>query len=138
MTYESHNEDETKKIAAEFSAKLRGGEVIFLSGQLGSGKTTFVRGVAEARGFHEPVRSPSFTILNRYPTPHATITQILHADFYRIKDPLEIPPLALEEEVGQPNTITFIEWPESVPTPFTPTHTISFVAHSTSHTITLE
>lgn len=116
MRYESHSEEETKKIAADFARNLIGGEVVFLQGELGSGKTTFVRGVAEAFGFHEPVRSPSFTIVNRYPVSHDTVKQILHVDFYRIDDPSEIPPLALEEEVGHSDTVTFIEWPEILPT----------------------
>ena len=138
MKHLSHSEQETKKLAAEFAGGLVGGEVVFLSGDLGSGKTTFVRGVAESLGFHEPVRSPSFTLVNRYSVSHGDIKQILHVDFYRINDPAEIAPLALEEETGRADTVTFIEWPESVPTPFTPTHTISFVAAPGSHTIVVE
>ncbi|TAL50254.1 tRNA (adenosine(37)-N6)-threonylcarbamoyltransferase complex ATPase subunit type 1 TsaE [Patescibacteria group bacterium] len=125
MRYESHNEEETKKIAADFVRDLQGGEVVFLSGELGSGKTTFVRGIAEALGFHEPVRSPSFTIVNRYPVENVNIKQILHVDFYRIDDASEIPPLALEEEIGQPDTVTCIEWPEKAPSGmFVATHQI--------------
>jgi tRNA threonylcarbamoyladenosine biosynthesis protein TsaE len=138
MNYQTSNEQGTKKLAADFAKSLHGGEIVFLQGDLGSGKTTFVRGVAESFGFLEPVRSPSFTIMNRYPVEHGAIKQILHVDFYRIKDPVEIPPLALEEEVGKTDTITFIEWPESIPTPLQPTHRISFVTTGTEHIITLE
>ncbi len=136
--YPSRSEEETKKLAAEFAAGLRGGDVVFLTGALGSGKTTFVRGVAEALGFHEPVRSPSFTIVNHYPIEHSPVKQILHVDFYRIDDPSEIPPLALEEEVGRPDTVTFIEWPESVPTSITPTHRVSCATTNASHVITID
>lgn len=137
MRYESHNEEETKKIAATFAQDLHGGDVIFLSGELGSGKTTFVRGVAEAYGFREPVRSPSFTIVNRYPVEHATVKQILHVDFYRIDDPSEIPPLALEEELGRPDTVAFIEWPEkTAPGLFIATYQIACQAGDI-HTFTI-
>lgn len=114
MTHTTYTETETKQLAADFAKNLRGGDVIFLSGDLGSGKTTFVRGVAEVFGFHDPVRSPSFTIVNRYPVSRGTIKQILHVDFYRIDDPSEIVPLALEEELGRPDAVTFIEWPEKI------------------------
>ncbi|HLD20951.1 MAG TPA: tRNA (adenosine(37)-N6)-threonylcarbamoyltransferase complex ATPase subunit type 1 TsaE [Patescibacteria group bacterium] len=136
MRYESHSEEETKKIAAEFARDLHEGDVIFLSGELGSGKTTFVRGVAEAYGFHEPVRSPSFTIVNRYPVEHATVKQILHVDFYRIDDPSEIPPLALEEELGRPDTVAFIEWPEKAPGLFIATYQVACQTGDT-HTFTI-
>lgn len=112
MIYTTRSEEETKKIAQEFGNNLHGGELIFLYGDLGAGKTTFVRGVAESMGFDQPVRSPSFTIVNRYPIEHKTIKKILHVDLYRIDDPAEIETLALEEEVGKLDTITFIEWPE--------------------------
>lgn len=138
MSYTTYSEQETKQLAADFAKSLRGGEVIFLTGDLGSGKTTFVRGVAEAFGFHEPVRSPSFTLVNRYPIEHGAVKQMLHIDFYRIDDASEIAPLALEEEVGRPEAITFIEWPESVPHSLQSTHRISFVATGTEHIITFE
>lgn len=112
MTYRTYTLQETHQLAADFAKNLRGGDVVFLTGDLGSGKTTFVRGVAESFGFLEPVRSPSFTIVNRYPVSHGDIKQILHVDFYRIDDPSEIAPLALEDELGRPDTVTFIEWPE--------------------------
>lgn len=111
-TYRTYNEQETQKLAAEFASGLRGGDVVFLQGDLGSGKTTFVRGVAEAFGFKEPVRSPSFTLVNHYPVSHGGIKQIVHVDFYRIGDSSEIAPLALEEDFGRLDTVAFIEWPE--------------------------
>lgn len=112
-TYSTHSDSQTYALAAEFARKLRGGEVVFLHGDLGSGKTTFVRGVAQALGFNEPVRSPSFTLVNRYPIDHGNIKQILHVDLYRIDDPAQLAPLALEEELGRPDTVAFIEWPQN-------------------------
>ncbi|MBI2473597.1 tRNA (adenosine(37)-N6)-threonylcarbamoyltransferase complex ATPase subunit type 1 TsaE [Candidatus Uhrbacteria bacterium] len=112
MMYQSHNEEETKQIARRFASTLKGGETVFLKGDLGTGKTTFVRGVAEYFGFGGVVRSPTFTIMNRYSIDQGPIKVILHMDFYRIEDPSEFTALALEEELGRPDTIAFIEWPE--------------------------
>ncbi len=111
MSHTTHSDEETKALAAEFARTLHGGEVVFLEGDLGSGKTTFVRGVAEALGFSDPVRSPSFTIVNRYVIQHPTIKQMLHVDLYRLKDVSELSALALEEELERPGTVAFIEWP---------------------------
>lgn len=138
-TYRTYDEAQTQSVAEEFARTLTGGEVVFLNGDLGSGKTTFVRGVARAMGFDEPVRSPSFTIVNRYPVDHEGIKQILHIDFYRLDDPTEIPPLALDEEFGQPDTIAFIEWPERAGEPWArPSHTIHFSSTDGPHTIDIE
>lgn len=139
MEYLTHNEEETKNVAGEFAKTLKGGDVIFLSGDLGMGKTTFVRGIAEYFGYSDPVRSPSFTIVNRYPVAGPEITQILHVDFYRMNDPSEIPPLALEEEVGQPDTIVCIEWPEKdEEQTISPTHHLRFTEREHRHVITIE
>lgn len=138
MTHTTHTETETKQLAADFAKNLRGGDIVFLSGDLGSGKTTFVRGVAESFEFLEPVRSPSFTIVNRYPVSRGAIKQIVHVDLYRIHDPSEIAPLALEEELGRPDTVAFIEWPEKanglVPEPV---YELLFFADGAARHITL-
>jgi tRNA threonylcarbamoyladenosine biosynthesis protein TsaE len=112
MFYTSANENETKKIAAEFARTLKGGELVFLVGDLGSGKTTFVRGFAEALGYHDPVRSPSFTLVNRYKVSKNCIAEIIHVDLYRIKTSDELRALALDEEIGRNDAVIFIEWPE--------------------------
>lgn len=127
-TYTTHSEQETKTLAAEFARTLRGGEVIFLEGDLGSGKTTFVRGVAEAFGYTDPVRSPTFTIVNRYSVVYESIRQILHVDLYRLKDDSELTALALQEELGRPDTVAFIEWPDMVHSiPWDPSQVIQFL-----------
>ncbi len=119
------SEQKTKQIAADFAKTLKGGEVVFLKGDLGTGKTTFVRGVAEAFGFKEPVRSPTFTIMNLYQTDNF---QIVHLDFYRFTSFQEIQALGLEEYLGQKDSIVFIEWPEKgiEENKISPTHQIEF------------
>lgn len=133
------SEQETKKLAAEFAKTLKGGEVVFLDGDLGSGKTTFVRGVVEAFGFDKPVRSPTFTIMNRYPINHETIKEILHLDLYRVEQVGDLETLALQEELGRPQTVSFIEWPSDSLEYYgiKATKTIRFSTNGTEHEIEL-
>ncbi len=111
VTFSSTSPDHTKQIAADFAKTLKGGEVIFLEGELGSGKTTFVQGAAKALGYNGPVRSPTFTLVNIYPTSHENIKKIIHVDLYRIKDSSELRQLALEEHVQDQSSVMFVEWP---------------------------
>ncbi|MEK9130704.1 MAG: tRNA (adenosine(37)-N6)-threonylcarbamoyltransferase complex ATPase subunit type 1 TsaE, partial [Patescibacteria group bacterium] len=108
MIYTTHSADQTKKIAADFSKSLKGGEFVALIGELGSGKTTFVQGLAAAFGSTAKVKSPTFTLLNIYPTTHPAIKQIVHVDYYRA------PHAAIDmglEEYHRPDTVIVVEWP---------------------------
>ena len=101
--------EETKKIAYTFAASLRGGDIVFLEGDLGAGKTTFVQGVLESLGYTEPVRSPTFSIMNVYPIANRfDIERVIHLDFYRFEDPKEIRALGLEEYFEDSKNVFFI------------------------------
>lgn len=104
------SEEETLSVAREFSETLHGGELIELEGELGAGKTTFVRGVAKALGATARVKSPTFTVANEYPVEHQNIKKIVHLDLYRLTDQSQLQGLALED-YQQPNAVIFIEWP---------------------------
>ncbi len=82
--------EETKALAAEFANTLVGGDVVFLRGDLGAGKTTFVQGLMEAFGYKEPVRSPTFSLVNIHPVDRGEIQQVAHIDLYRLKIPSRI------------------------------------------------
>lgn len=82
--------------------------VVYLSGELGSGKTTFVRGFARAAGVRGLVRSPSYTLLELYPAAGGTL---VHLDLYRVQSPLELDSLGLREW-AIPKHLWFVEWPE--------------------------
>lgn len=112
MEYLSHSVEETKRIAAEFARTLKGGETVLLEGALGAGKTTFAQGLAEALGVTDPVRSPTFAVMNLYPAARGTIKRVVHFDFYRFKKPEEALEIGLEEFVGQPETLCIAEWPD--------------------------
>jgi len=105
---------ETKKIAADFAATLRGGETIALEGEVGAGKTTFTQGLAAALGAEGLARSPTFTVLNVYPTGREPIKKIVHVDAYRLRTSEDILNLGLEEWLDQTDSLVLIEWPNMV------------------------
>jgi tRNA threonylcarbamoyladenosine biosynthesis protein TsaE len=98
--------EETEAVAARLARLLVPGDVVTVTGELGSGKTTFVRGAARALGVGGPVSSPTFTIGHRYEAP----TPVAHLDLYRVQgiDPEEWGDL----EPYFDGAIAFVEWPE--------------------------
>ncbi len=99
--------EETEALAARLAGRLRVGDVVAVSGELGAGKTTFVRGAARALGVLGPVSSPTFTIGHRYDAP----VPVAHLDLYRLAgiDPEEWGDL----EPYFDGTVAFVEWPEN-------------------------
>ena len=107
----SASPEETELIAARLASRLRGGDVVAVSGELGAGKTTFVRGAARALGVDEPVSSPTFTIGHRYEGhSDGAATAVAHLDLYRLAG---IDPEGWGDlEPYFDGTIAFVEWPE--------------------------
>ena len=103
----SASPDETERIAAALAAHLRPGDVVTVAGELGAGKTTFVRGAAHALGVTDPITSPTFTIGHRY----AGTVLVSHLDLYRFERLTDADWGALEPYFE--NAITFVEWPEA-------------------------
>lgn len=97
----------TELLAAEAASRLRPGDVVLISGDLGAGKTTFVRGAARALGVEEPVTSPTFTIGQRY----AGRVAVSHLDLYRLGG-LDGEEPGLLDDYLTPDAISFVEWPE--------------------------
>lgn len=100
---------ETEALGAEIAARLRPGDVVLVIGELGSGKTTFVRGAARALGVTDPVTSPTFSIGHRYRGADITVA---HLDLYRLDGLAHEDPELLADYFG-PGRIAFIEWPEA-------------------------
>jgi len=102
------NETETTEVGAKVATCLKGGEIIYLKGELGTGKTTLVRGVLHKLGFTGSVKSPTFTIVEPYSIDNHVI---YHFDLYRLDDPEELESLGIRDYCdGQ--SICFFEWPE--------------------------
>ena len=107
MTAETTGPEETEAIGAELARRLAPGDVVLVTGELGSGKTTLVRGACRALGVEGPVTSPTFTIGE----VHRGRVEIAHLDLYRLsslggEDP------ALLDDYLTPDRIAFVEWPE--------------------------
>ena len=99
--------EETEALAAGLAARLRAGDVVAVSGELGTGKTTFVRGAARALGVGEPVSSPTFTIGHRY---HGRV-DVSHLDLFRFRDVSAAEWGDLEPYFD--DAVVFVEWPEA-------------------------
>jgi tRNA threonylcarbamoyladenosine biosynthesis protein TsaE len=98
----------TARAGAAFAPMLSGGMIVTLQGDLGSGKTTLVRGVLRARGQKGPIKSPSYGLVEHYPF---SSIYFYHIDFYRFANPAEWETAGLAE-CFRPDTVCLIEWPE--------------------------
>jgi tRNA threonylcarbamoyladenosine biosynthesis protein TsaE len=128
------NLEETLALAAVLGQSLRGGEVIELVSDLGGGKTTFVRGLAQGFGSTDRVSSPSFTLTNQYTAGDLTIQ---HFDFYRLSEP-GIMRDELAEVVADPQMITVVEWAGIVEDVLPPEHLTIKLTATTETGRTLE
>lgn len=104
--------EETQELGKEFVGLLKPQDVIALHGELGAGKTTFVKGIAAALGIESVITSPTFTIVKSYNTTHPTIKKLYHLDLYRLEENTNINSLGLNEMIYDKNGIVIIEWPE--------------------------
>jgi tRNA threonylcarbamoyladenosine biosynthesis protein TsaE len=102
--------EETVRVASILAARLQAGDVVLLTGDLGAGKTTFVKAVAEALGATDPVTSPTFTLAQHYPTPTVSI---VHVDTYRLADVGEYRDLGLDDAYPA-ESVFMVEWGELV------------------------
>lgn len=121
------NEKETLAFARRIARELQGGEVLLLQGELGAGKTTFVRGLARALGITTRIKSPTFTLLNLHTIPvHATmrsrkrnarasrLRHFAHADAYRVKNARALEAIGLMDYINRRDTVCVIEWGEKI------------------------
>jgi len=111
MIIEVKNEQETKELAEKLGKNLKGGEVFELVGDVGAGKTTFVKGLAKGFGVTDDVLSPTFTISRVY-TARDDL-ELVHYDFYRLTDP-GVMLNELSEMVHNNKVVTIIEWADIV------------------------
>lgn len=105
-----HSETEMIKYGKKLAQSLQAPQVLELLGDVGAGKTTLTRGIATGLGVQEPVSSPSFTISKEY---QGKKYRLVHYDFYRLNDP-GIMAEDLLDSVSDNNTITIVEWGESI------------------------
>lgn len=109
--YRTHSTEETQGIAREFALTLKRGDVVALRGELGAGKTQFVKGICEGLGFGLTVASPTFVLLHRYVTSDGAGRELIihHLDLYRIESSAEVLDLGYEE-LFFGDGICLVEW----------------------------
>ena len=98
---------ETEALGAELAATIEAGDVVLVSGEVGAGKTTLIRGACRALGIETPVTSPTFTIGQRYEGGRLAVA---HLDLYRLES-LEVEDPALLDDYLESDGVAFIEWP---------------------------
>ena len=117
MKYKSKNEKETKKIASDLTKSFYGGEIILLSGDLGAGKTVFVKGLAKALGIKNIVKSPTFNIMKCYSIPKRytlnAIRSLCHIDAYRLENLDDLLDIGVEDYIDDERVVV-VEWAEKV------------------------
>lgn len=110
----SHSADETIAVGLEVCRFLKTGQLIVLRGDLGAGKTTLVKGIAEGfqAALKEDVTSPTFTLIHEYRGPEVTL---FHIDLYRIDTERELMTLGIDDLRSEPASIVLVEWGEKFP-----------------------
>ena len=106
MKYISNSPEETEKIAFELAKCFKGNDIITLDGDLGAGKTAFVRGLARGLGIEDVICSPTFTIVNEYRKGNIPL---LHFDVYRIESSEEMYDIGWEDYISE-GAIVVVEW----------------------------
>lgn len=124
MEFLSKSHKETAKIAENFAENLKikkdKATVVGLYGELGTGKTTFMKYFAEALGVKEEIKSPTFVIMKFFglvssnQKPESGFEKLIHIDAYRIEDPEEMKVLGWDKIIADPKNLICIEWPERI------------------------
>jgi tRNA threonylcarbamoyladenosine biosynthesis protein TsaE len=112
--FTSHSADETVELGRQLAPLLKAAHLVLLRGDLGAGKTTLVKGIAEGFGAAEAddVTSPTFTLIHEYHGPHK---DVFHIDLYRLDKPGELDSLGLEDLMQEERNVLLIEWGEKFP-----------------------
>ena len=115
MEFVCKSADATKALAKKISSKITGGQVLALTGQLGSGKTTFVQGLAEGFKIANHLNSPTFLILKEYPIKSLKKKiSLCHIDAYRLGKIDDAVEAGITDSLGQKNKICVVEWAEKI------------------------
>jgi tRNA threonylcarbamoyladenosine biosynthesis protein TsaE len=122
---ETSDSRQTEALGAELAAALKSGDIVLVQGELGAGKTTFVRGAARALGVSDPVTSPTFAIGHRYKGSDVTVS---HLDLHRLAGLHEEEPELLDDYLG-PGRIAFVEWPEETSAELRDARVVVTLAH---------
>jgi tRNA threonylcarbamoyladenosine biosynthesis protein TsaE len=115
-THTPKTEQEQINLGVQLVKQWKGGDIILLKGDLGTGKTTLAKGIAKGLGITQHIKSPTFTLMNVYTleTPISNIRQFVHVDTYRLENEQDLIDIGIEDYLGKPDTLVLIEWPEKI------------------------
>lgn len=133
LTYSPQSESEMLELGHTIAPSLTPSTIVTLTGTLGAGKTTLVRGILQALGVTHTITSPTFTLINEYPCATQDITRIAHIDTYRLESEADLLAIGITDYLNDPHTLTLIEWPEKITSLL---EGRSFVAITIDHTET--
>lgn len=110
----SSSTEQTEQTGKSFAAKLAPGDVVFLKGDLGSGKTTFTKGVAKGLGITSRIISPTFVIVREHTVENSTsdIKKLYHLDLYRLTNEKDVTGIDMQGILDDENGVALIEWPD--------------------------
>jgi tRNA threonylcarbamoyladenosine biosynthesis protein TsaE len=111
--YITKSANETQNLAANLAKKLKGGDILALSGDLGGGKTTFVQGLAKGLRIKEKIQSPTFVLMKIYQIPKKKFS-LCHIDLYRLKNEKDIESIGFQDYLKSSDYICVIEWAEKL------------------------
>jgi len=109
----THSEEETLAIGKEYGKSLKGGETIGLAGNLGAGKTVFIKGLTLGLGVKRNITSPTFVVMNVYPLK-GKIRTLAHIDAYRLRGGKDLKAIGVEDYLDDREAVTVIEWANKV------------------------
>ena len=110
----TRSEKETFQLGEKMAKGLKGGEVIALVGNLGAGKTIFIKGLAKGLGVKQTITSPTFVLMKIYPVRSSSIRYLCHVDVYRLTRGQDLVDIGLNDWLGQKDVVTVIEWANQV------------------------
>lgn len=114
MEFKTITPEDMMNVGKQIGALLKGGDIILLYGELGSGKSTLVKGVAQALGVEETTGSPTFTLMNVYNTKKDNIKKLVHVDTYRMRDQQDLEEIGIDEYLSDRDSICIFEWPDKL------------------------
>jgi len=108
-----NSEEETTALAQHFASTLKGGEIVLMTGDLGAGKSFFVRALANSVGVKKRINSPTFVLMKVYNVEKQIFKKIVHVDAYRVETD-DLLNVGLDEYLDDPEAVIFIEWGEKI------------------------